>query len=103
MSAFGERLKNIRLSKGMSQDEFAALLGTSKQVISRYENNLRVPKLTIATKYAEALNISLSELVEDAEQPADSDGLLEEFDRLFGKLSDEKKAVIIATMRAMQE
>ena len=35
--SFGDRLRAIRKEKGMSQDEFAKLLGTSKQVLSRYE------------------------------------------------------------------
>ena len=30
--SFGDRLRAIRKEKGMSQDEFAKLLGTSKQL-----------------------------------------------------------------------
>lgn len=62
---FGDRLKAIRLERHMSQDEFAALLGTSKQVISRYETNQRTPKITVANKYAEILNIPLNALLGD--------------------------------------
>lgn len=64
--SFGEKLKSIRLEKNMSQDEFAALLGTSKQVISRYENNLRTPKITVACKYASILNIPTNYLLDDS-------------------------------------
>lgn len=62
MASFGENLKAIRLARGMSQDEFAELLGTSKQVISRYENSQRSPKITIAAKYANILGVSLTML-----------------------------------------
>ena len=34
---FGQRMRQIRKSRGLSQDEFAAMLGTSKQILSRYE------------------------------------------------------------------
>ena len=34
---FGDILKQIRRELGLSQDELAALLGTTKQVLSRYE------------------------------------------------------------------
>ena len=40
---FGERLKQIRMDRNMSQEELATILETSKQVISRYENNQRSP------------------------------------------------------------
>jgi repressor LexA len=41
---FGSKLKQIRLSMGLSQEEFAAKLNTTKQVISRYETEQRTPK-----------------------------------------------------------
>ena len=60
---FGDILKQLRQAKGMSQEEFASLLGTTKQVVSRYENGQRTPKITVAQKYAEVLGISLNELL----------------------------------------
>ena len=39
--SFGDRLREIRKERNMSQDEFAQLLGTSKQVLSRYETGQR--------------------------------------------------------------
>ena len=67
---FGDRLKQIRLDRNMSQEEFAALLGTSKQVISRYETNQRTPKITVANEYAEKLGVPLNALLgEDTTEP----------------------------------
>ena len=48
MRTFGEKLKEIRKSRNMTQENFAELLGTSKQVISRYETNQRIPKISIS-------------------------------------------------------
>lgn len=62
MSDFSTTLKQIRLSKGMSQEEFATFLGTSKQNISRYENGEVSPKISTAAKMAEKLGISLAQL-----------------------------------------
>lgn len=59
---FGKRLKHIREGRNMSQDEFANLLGTSKQVISRYETAQRTPKITTVYEYAQKLGVSLEEL-----------------------------------------
>lgn len=54
---FGDKLKAVREDRNMTQDELATLLGTSKQVISRYETGQRIPKITVAIEYAEKLNI----------------------------------------------
>lgn len=61
-SQFGERLKQIRRINGWSQEDLAAILNTSKQVISRYERGERSPKISTASEYAQALGISLNEL-----------------------------------------
>ena len=65
---FGDILKSLRKERGLSQDEMAALLGTTKQVLSRYETKQRVPKLSIVAGYALKLGVPLSMLTgEDAE------------------------------------
>ena len=40
---FGEELKEARKKAGMTQEELAAAVYTTKTAISRYENNRRVP------------------------------------------------------------
>lgn len=62
MSRFSENLRRIRFERHMTQEEFAALLGTKKQNISRYESGLVSPKITTAQAIADKLGISLSEL-----------------------------------------
>ena len=62
MGNFGENLKTIRTGRGLSQEALAQLLGTSKQVISRYENGQRTPKVNAAAKYAQLLGVSLASL-----------------------------------------
>lgn len=62
---FGDKFKSLRLERGWSQEEMATFLGTTKQVISRYETNQRTPKITIAAEYAQKLGISLSYLIND--------------------------------------
>ncbi len=68
---FGDKLKTYRTNKDMSQDELAKLLGTSKQVLSRYENNQRTPKITVAQEYAEKLGLPLSYLIDDNQTSLD--------------------------------
>lgn len=54
---FGDLLKLYRESRGLSQQALADLLGTTKQVISRYESGQREPKLSIADKWKAKLGL----------------------------------------------
>jgi transcriptional regulator with XRE-family HTH domain len=62
---FGDKLKKIRIERELSQQQLADLLGTSKQVISRYETNQRTPKITVAQEYADKLNVPLNYLIDE--------------------------------------
>ena len=59
---FGDILRQIRAERGLSQDELATLLGTTKQVISRYETKKRVPRLSVVTAFAQKLGLPVSAL-----------------------------------------
>ena len=63
MPSFGENLKRVRNERGMTQEEMAALLHTSKQVISRYENGHRTPRVDVVARYAEGLQIGIGALL----------------------------------------
>lgn len=75
MTVFGENLRRIRLERNMSQDDLALLLGTSKQVISRYETGQRSPKVSIVAAYAEKLGVSISMLTTGEDHTGDDDEL----------------------------
>lgn len=66
MSLFGEKVKDLRQKLNLSQDELALKIGTSKQVISRYESGQRTPKITHAQIYANALDVPLLYLIDDS-------------------------------------
>ena len=65
MSSFSETLRRLRFERHMTQEEFAELLGTTKQNISRYESGAVSPKISTAAIMADKLGISLSELTGD--------------------------------------
>mgnify|MGYP001044933904 CR=1 FL=1 len=62
-TSFGERLRQIRKEMGETQDEFAARIGTSKQVLSRYESGQRIPKISLVESCAKALHVSVDYLM----------------------------------------
>ena len=64
---FNEKLTVLRQERGMNMTEFANLLGTSKQVIARYERGENTPKITTVAHYAEVLGVSLQYLINENE------------------------------------
>lgn len=62
---FCDKLKLLREERNMSLAEFANLLGTSKQVLSRYERGENTPKITTVAHYAKVLNVSITYLTND--------------------------------------
>lgn len=72
MSDFGNNLRRLRKAKHLSMDALAKIAGTSKQVLSRYENGERVPKISMVKKLADALGVSISELSGETEFPSDT-------------------------------
>ncbi|MBO4980703.1 MAG: helix-turn-helix transcriptional regulator [Lachnospiraceae bacterium] len=72
---FGLRLRQIRKELGETQDEFAARIGTSKQVLSRYESGQRTPKISLVEKYAQSLQVSVDYLMGQGDQEGAFDSI----------------------------
>ena len=59
---FGDKLRSLRLSVGLTQEELASRCGMKKQNISRYENSDREPNIRTAKIIADALGVTLEDL-----------------------------------------
>lgn len=59
----GQRLAELRKDKNLNQEECAALLGISKNSLSKYENNINDPDDKLKLKIAELFNVSLDYLM----------------------------------------
>ena len=60
---FGNRLKVVRLKKGMSQAALAKILGVHKSYISGAERGIRNMTLKNIERLANALGISINDLL----------------------------------------
>jgi transcriptional regulator with XRE-family HTH domain len=61
---FGERLREVRLAKGLTQGELADRCGTSIAAISHIERGTKVPTLTTLVRLADALQCKVTKLVD---------------------------------------
>lgn len=61
---FGQRLKAMRESSGMTQSQLAASVGTSKQHFQKWEyGTIKSPMYKMLVKLAAALECTVDELV----------------------------------------
>lgn len=60
---FGDILKKLRMSQGLTQDDVASSLNLSRQSIGKYENNLAYPDLDTLVNIADMFNVSADYLL----------------------------------------
>ena len=66
---FGQRLAALRRGKGLSQRELAAKLNTTREAIDYYERRAQNPTLDLIQRLAEALEVTVHELLGSEPQP----------------------------------
>ncbi|TMK35213.1 MAG: helix-turn-helix transcriptional regulator [Actinobacteria bacterium] len=76
---FGNRLREARLSAGLSQSELEELSGIPKARLSRYENGHVEPSIQTLNRLARALNVSEASLL------GDERAAMEEFFNVLGE------------------
>lgn len=59
MTIFTERLKELRLKKGLTQTELGEKVGVTKQTIINYEKGITEPSFENLIKLADLLEVSL--------------------------------------------
>lgn len=109
---FGQKLKQLRTDRNLTQSELAEKLNLSKANISKYESNDIEPNLQTLTAISNLFNISIDYLLKNSSKIQDgSKALDEELQQLlndpdtmvafkdFKNLSDTDKQEIINFIR----
>lgn len=74
-----KRIKELRLKRGMSQDQLADISGLSLRTVQRVESGQNIPRGDTLSRLASALQVSTEEIVElqnlenDHDSPTDKD------------------------------
>jgi len=67
--AFGQRLRDLRATHGLSQDDLSRNTDVHSTAIGRFERGAREPRLTTILRLARGLGVPPSELVDDLKEP----------------------------------
>jgi len=110
----GDRLREMREEKKLSQGDIEKRTGLLRCYISRVENGHTVPSLETLAKIAEAMEIALADFFPGAETPRDRDTqkmlgelsedeirFLSEIKKYSTTLSDGDKRLVLAMIRKM--
>ena len=102
--SFGEKIKNLRKEKGISQEKLAEMLGVTRRSILNYETKSIYPKSgAVLSKIAEIFGVSTDYLLSENEDDISSemDKILKNTQALFagGTLSEEDKIAFVNQIR----
>lgn len=70
MPTFGERLKQLRTEKGLTQKEIAQFLGIATNAYQNYEYDKREMNITVLRTLADYFDVSIDYLVGRSDDPA---------------------------------
>lgn len=59
----GERIRELRRERGMTQEELAGILYVNRTAVSGWENGKRLPDIFVLCNIADIFNVSLDYLV----------------------------------------
>lgn len=62
-ATIGSRIARLRKEKGMTQESLAEKLGVSSQAVSKWENDLACPDVSLLTTLADVLGVTTDELL----------------------------------------
>lgn len=91
--ALGDNMMLLRKKKELSQAELGKMIGTSGDVIGRYERGDISPSIEVVSKIADALEVSVDYLIGKTKMELDADALRRLED--IAALSDENKKFVL--------
>lgn len=104
MSAFAERLRNLREQRKLTQTRLAELLAVSPRVYNRWERGVATPHFDTVVKLADILQVSLDELAGRAEgvaEPLIRNHRLHVLCEQADRLPDEDQRALIVLMDSL--
>ena len=66
-------LRELRKEKGMTQEQLAEQLGVSNRSVSRWENGINMPDISILVEISEFFEVGILELIEGERKQEEMD------------------------------
>jgi transcriptional regulator with XRE-family HTH domain len=99
VSVFGQRLRERRLERGMSQAELASQAQVTTNYISRLEGGGAAPGIDLAIRLAAALGVTIADLLPmPVPQPEDLAVMRQQAQRLFDSLLQTQDRAVLSLL-----
>lgn len=82
--SIGTNIKIYRKKQNLTQKELATIVDVTDATINRYEQGQREPNIEMMNKIADALNVSVNDLISDSNTIDISSMSIEDLDFLYG-------------------
>ena len=89
---FGKKLAAIRKSKGLSQEDLASRLGSTRANVAYYERKATNPTIDLIQRCAEILDVPLIELIGDTATNSKKPGPKSRLEQQFEHISKLPRA-----------
>ena len=99
----GEKIKQLRKSKGMSQEELASTLKINRNFLSRIETGKSEPTASMLKNIAKIFNVDLNSLLEVKNISSDNSNKIKYIIENCKYLDDKDIDVIIRIISIMKE
>ena len=64
LEALGQRIRDLRIGRGLSQQQLADLMFVTRKSVSNWESGYRMPDITMLTRLAKVLGVKTHELLD---------------------------------------
>lgn len=109
----GRTIRELRLASGSTLEELAHKAGLDASNLSRIERDLQEPSAGCAWRIADALNVSLGELFDDANRarqqgsaepvPRGSDRQSDSLLKVFYRLNETNRGLAVQMLRLLEK
>ena len=103
MGAIGDRIRSERERLGLTQPEFAELVGVSKGAISQWETNITTPKGKNLVRLSEITGRPESYLMSGIDEPSDQSSEKARILAAFDQMTPAQRRLLERTASAILE
>ena len=95
----GSFLKELRKEKGITQEQFAEVLGVSGRTVSRWETGSNMPDISLLVNIAEYFDVSIPEIINGERKSENMNEEVKEVAETLSDYANAEKETIIKNIR----
>ncbi|MBR4095828.1 MAG: helix-turn-helix transcriptional regulator [Oscillospiraceae bacterium] len=95
----GGFLKELRREKGITQEQLAEVFGVSSRTVSRWENGVNMPDLSLLAEIADYYNVDIREIIDGERKSENMDKEIKETVLKAAEYTDNEKMVLLKRIR----